>query len=93
MERPHAENVHQESVGQNPVVQPDQLNVDQEQGGGQQQQQDQSVLPEDLEHLMEDVGDGEFEPDVQQVLEIQHQAGVGQGQLSTQQFEERFFLQ
>ena len=42
---------------------------------------------------MEDVGDGEFEPDVQQVLEIQHQAGVGQGQLSTQQFEERFFLQ
>ena len=72
-----------------------------EQGGGQQQQdggiesnsEDPSLLPGDLEQLLEDVGDGEFEPDVQQVLEIQHQAGVGQGhQLSTQQFEEQFFI-
>ena len=54
---------------------------------------DQSLLPEDLEHLVEDVGDGEFDPDVQQVLEIQHQAGVGQEQLNTQQFEERMFIQ
>ena len=56
-----------------------------EQGGGQQQQdggiesnsEDPSLLPGDLEQLLEDVGDGEFDPDVQQVLEIQHQAGVG----------------
>ena len=72
-----------------------------EQGGGQTQQDggiksnpvDPSLLPGDLERLLEDVGDGEFEPDVQQVLEIQHQAGVGEGhQLSTQQFEEQFFI-
>ena len=58
-------------------------NVEQE--GGQQQQdggiesnpEDPSLLPGDLEQLLEDVGDGEFDPDVQQVLEIQHQAGVG----------------
>ena len=56
-----------------------------EQGGGQTQQDggiksnpvDPSLLPGDLERLLEDVGDGEFDPDVQQVLEIQHQAGVG----------------
>ena len=73
-----------------------------EQGGGQQQQdggiesntEDPSLLPGDLEQLLEDVGDGEFEVDVQQVLEIQQQAGLGQGQqLSTQQFEDRFFIQ
>ena len=70
-----------------------------EQGGGQQQQdggiesnpEDPSLLPGDLERLLEDVG--KFEPDVQQVLEIQHQAGLGQGhQLSTQQFDEQFFI-
>ena len=33
--------------------------------------------------------DGELDPGVQQVLEIQLQAG--QGQLSTQEFEEQFF--
>ena len=73
-----------------------------EQGGGQTQQDggiksnpvDPSLLPGDLEQLLEYVGDGEFDPDVQQVLEIQHQAGVGQGhQLSTQQIEEQFFIQ
>ena len=58
-----------------------------------QQEENQSLLPKDLEHLLEEVGDGEFDPDVQQVLEIQHQAGEGQGQLNTQQFEERFFIQ
>ena len=72
-----------------------------EQGGGQTQQDggiksnpvDPSLLPGDLEQLLEDVGDGEFEPDVQQVLEIQHQAGVGEGhQLSTQQFDKKFFI-
>ena len=72
-----------------------------EQGGGQQQQdggiesnpEDPSLLPGDLERLLEDVCDGEFEPDVQQVLEIQEQAGVGQAhQLSTQQFEAQFFM-
>ena len=58
-------------------------NVEQE--GGQQQQdggiesnpEDPYLLPGDLEQLLEYVGDGEFDPDVQQVLEIQHQAGVG----------------
>ena len=71
-----------------------------EQGGGQQDggiesnTEDPSLLPGDLEQLLEDVGDGEFEVDVQQVLEIQQQAGLGQGQqLSTQQFEDRFFIQ
>ena len=72
-----------------------------EHGCGQQQQdggiesnpEDPSLLPGDLERLLEDVCDGEFEPDVQQVLEIQEQAGVGQAhQLSTQQFEAQFFM-
>ena len=93
MERPQADSVQQENVGQNPGIQQGQLSVEQQQGGGHQQQEDQSLLPEDLEHLLEDVGDGEFDPDVQQVLEIQHQAGVGQEQLNTQQFEERIFIQ
>ena len=35
--------------------------------------------------------DGELDPEVQQVLEIQLQAGQGQGQLNTQEFEEQFF--
>ena len=52
-----------------------------------------TLVPGDLERLLEDVCDGEFEPDVQQVLEIQEQAGVGQAhQLSTQQFEAQFFM-
>ena len=93
MERPQATTVQQENFGQNPGIQQGQLNVEQQQGGGHQQQEEQSLLPEDLEHLLEDVGDGEFDPDVQQVLEIQHQAGVGQEQLNTQQFEERIFIQ
>ena len=89
VETPEAENAQKE----NPGIQQSQLNVEQQQGGGHQQEEEQSLLPEDLEHLLEEVGDDEFDPDVQQVLEIQHQAGVGQGQLNTQQFEERFFIQ
>ena len=87
---PQAENavVQQENVGQNGQVL---LNDKQQQDGGQQE--GISQLPEDLEQLLEDVGDGELDPQVQQVLEIQHQAGVGEGQLNTQEFEGRFFVQ
>ena len=87
---PQAENavVQQENVGQNGQVL---LNDEQQQDGGQQE--GISQLPEDLEQLLEDVGDGELDPQVQQVLEIQHQAGVGEGQLNTQEFEGRFFVQ
>ena len=87
---PQAENavVQQENVGQNGQVL---LNDEQQQNGVQQE--GISQLPEDLEQLLEDVGDGELDPQVQQVLEIQHQAGVGEGQLNTQEFEGRFFVQ
>ena len=87
---PQAENavVQQENVGQNGQVL---LNDEQQQNGVQQE--GISQLPEDLEQLLEDMGDGEFDPQVQQVLEIQHQAGVGEGQLNTQEFEGRFFVQ
>ena len=37
--------------------------------------------------------DGELDSGVQKVLEIQLQAGQGQGQLSTQEFQERFFCE
>ena len=36
--------------------------------------------------------DSELDPAVQQVLEIQLQAGQEQEQLNTQEFQERFFL-
>ena len=94
-ERPQTQNigVQQDNVEQNiEGIQQEQLNGNQQQGGGQQQQED-PLLPGDLEQLLEDVNDGEFDPDLQQVLEIQHQAGVGQEQLNTQQFEDRFFVQ
>ena len=68
-------------------------NGDECHGGDGGQQEGSSQLPEDLEQLLEDVGDGELDPQVQQVLEIQHQAGVGEGQLNTQEFEGRFFVQ
>ena len=35
--------------------------------------------------------DGELDPAVHQVLETQLQPGQGQGQLNTQEFDERFF--
>ena len=91
-ERPQAEqeNAQQENVEQNADgIQQGQLN--QQQYGGQQQEENPPLLPEVLENLLEDVNEGEFDPELQQVLEIQHQAGVGQEQLNTQQFEERFF--
>ena len=53
-----------------------------EQPGQQRRGQDQ--VPDDGE-------DGEVDLGVQQVLEIQMQAGQGQDQLSTQEFEARFF--
>ena len=40
--------------------------------------------------ISNDGEDGELDPGVQQVLEIQLQPG--QGQLSTQQFQDRFFV-
>ena len=86
------ENAQQENVEKNiGGIQQRQLN--QQQDGGQQQEENPSLFPEDLEHLLEDVNDGEFDPELQQVLEIQHQAGVGEERLNTQQFEERFFVQ
>ena len=91
--RPQVDNAQQENIVQDPGIQKGQLNMEQHEGGDQQQEEDQSLLPEDLEPLLEDVDDGDFDPAVQQVLEIQHEAGVGQGQLNTQQFEERFFIQ
>ena len=98
MERPEAENddiQQQENVGQTigGIQQGELKNKQQQQDGGQQEQEDPSLLPGDLEGLLEDVDDGEFDPELQQVLEIQHQAGVEQGQLNTQQFQDRFFVQ
>ena len=96
MERPQAENcdIQEESVAQTfEGIQQGELNGEQQQDGGQQEQEEPSLLPGDLERLLEDVDDGEFDPELQQVLEIQHQAGVGEGQLNTQQFQDRFFLQ
>ena len=88
MERPQAENGDiQEGIQQG------ELNGEQQQDGGRQEQEDASLLPGDLERLLGDVDDGEFDQELQQVLEIQHQAGVGEGQLNTQQFQDRFFLQ
>ena len=54
-------------------------------GVPQQQSSGQDLIPNDGE-------DGELDPGVQQVLEIQLQAGQGQEQLNTQEFENRFFL-
>ena len=94
MERPQADNGDiQEEPQTTEGIQQGELNGEQQQDGGQQEQEEPSLLPGDLEHLLEDVDDGEFDPELQQVLEIQHQAGVGQGQLNTQQFQDRFFLQ
>ena len=91
MQRPQVDDIPEENVGQNieGILQDDVIQ-EHPQGGGQQQQENNS---QDLEHLLEEVHDGEFDPDLQEVLEIQHQAGVGEGQLSTQQFEKRFFIQ
>ena len=50
-----------------------------------QQSRGQDLIPNDGE-------DGELENGVQQVLETQLQAGQGQEQLNTQEFENRFFL-
>ena len=85
------DDIPEENVGQNieGILQGDVIHKH-PQGGGQQQQENNS---QDLEHLLGEVHDGEFDPDLQGVLEIQHQAGVREGQLSTQQFENRFFIQ
>ena len=96
-ERPQAENddIQQENAGQTiGGTQQGELNDRQQQhDGGQQEQEDPSLLPGDLERLLQDVDDGEFDPEMQQVLVVQHQAGMGQGQLNTQQFQDRFFVQ
>ena len=56
-----------------------------QQGVPQQQRGSHELVPNDGE-------EGELDPGVQQVLEIQLQAGQGQDQLSTQEFENQFFL-
>ena len=71
--------VQQETIGK-PIggIQQGELNdKPQQQDGGQQEQEDPSLLPGDLERLLEDVDDNEFDPELQQVLEVQHRPGLG----------------
>ena len=77
------------------VLQQQQEGEGRQDGDGQQQQQleevpQQQSSGQDL--IPNDGEDGELDPGVQQVLEIQLQAGQGQEQLNTQEFENRFFL-
>ena len=60
------------------------------QDGGQQQQE--GVPVQQNRGLSNEADDSELDPAVQQVLEIQLQAGQEQEQLNTQEFQERFFL-
>ena len=88
------ENINLEDLDESEFVPQAQHVLPQHQGDkgrqdGDGQQQQDGVPGQD--QLNNDGQDGELDPDVQQVLEIQLQAGQGQGQLSTQQFEERFF--
>ena len=81
---PAAQQVHNQCQGDDGAQDID--GQQQQVGVPGQQSRGQDQFPNDGE-------DGELDPGVQQVLEIQLQAGQGQGQLNTQEFEEQFFCQ